>query len=126
MALVFLMGGIVLLIGVTIAFFVNSLIDTGYGYKALVQADAAAASGANDAMLQIARNYSTLPNPDSYNLVVGSTTVSVTITQNSPSAGFATVLSTATVANRTRKINVILSINASTSQASMVSWQQIQ
>jgi len=123
---VFLIGTILMLAGVAIAFFANSYIDTGYGYKALVQAEAAAISGANDAVLQVTRNESNLPSPDNYSLTVGSTTASVTITQNSPSSGFVTVLSTATVSSRTRKIQVVLAVNASTSQTSVVSWQEVQ
>lgn len=124
LALVFLIGGIVVLIGITIAFFTNSFVDTGYGYKAQVLAEAAAASGAEDGLLQLDRN----PNFSSsgYSLAVGSSTATVTITQNSPSSGFITVLSTATVSSRTRKINVVLSLNATTGQTSIVSWQTIQ
>lgn len=127
MALIFFIGGVVLLIGVTLAFLANSFIDTGYGYKASLQAEAVATSGANDALLQIERNANNYQTAGgTYTLSVGSSTATVTVTQNSPSSGFITVLSTATISNRTRKISVVVSLNATTSQTSVVSWQQIQ
>jgi len=121
LALIFFIGGIVLLIGITIAFLANSFIDSGYGYKAALQAEAVATSGANDAMLQLQRNSGF--SSGGYNMTVGSSTATVTVTQNSPSSGFITILSTATVSNRTRNVNVVLSLNATTSQTSVVSWQ---
>lgn len=124
LALMFLVGGIVVLIGITIAFLANSFIDTGYGYRASTQAEAVATSGAQDALLQLDRNSGF--SSSGYGVGVGSSTATVTVTQSSPSAGFVTVLSTATVSNRTRKINVVLSVNATTSQTSVVSWAEIQ
>jgi len=124
LSLVFLIGGIVILIAVTLAFLVNSFIDTGYGYQALTQAEGVASSGAEDALLQIDRGVFT--SNTSYSVPVGSNTASVTVTLASPSTGYDTILSSATVSNRTRKVNVIVAVNASTSQASVVSWTDVQ
>lgn len=124
LSLVFLIGTIVALIGITLAFFANSFIDTGYGYQASTQAEAIATSGAEDALLQLNRSGSSAPT--SYTLPVGSSTATVTITQGSPSTGYVTILSTATVSSRIRKINVVAALNASTSQVSVVSWTEIQ
>jgi len=122
LSLVLLMGGAMLLIGLTLAFIATSFIDTGYGYQALTQAQAAAASGAQDALLQLDRNagFGTT-NGYVYTVSVGSSTATVTVTQNAPSAGLVTIYSTATVANRTRNITVVASVNASTSQVAVVS-----
>ena len=124
LALVILIGGIVAVIGVTLVFLSNTFVDSGYGFQASVVANAAAASGAEDALLQLDRNaaYPT----GSYSLPVGSTTVTVTITQNSPSANLVTVLSQASISNHTGKVQVVLANNASTSQMSVVSWQKVQ
>ncbi len=124
LALIFLIGTIVALIGITLAFLANSFIDTGYGYQASTQAEAVATSGAEDALLQLNRSGSGAPS--SYSVPVGSSTASVTITQGSPSAGLVTILSTATVSSRTRKINVVAALNASTTKVSVVSWAEIQ
>ncbi len=129
LALIFLIGGTVLLIGLTLAFLATSFIDTGYGYQSSVQAEAVATSGAQDALLQLDRNAnfgSPGPSGYHYNVTVGSSTAAVTVTQSVPSAGFDTILSAATVSNHIRKINVVVAINATTSQISVVSWQTIQ
>ena len=125
LALVFLIGGIVLLIGFTLAFLANSFIDTGYGYQASVQAEAVAISGVEDALLQLDR-VSSSSLPGSYTIPVGSNTATVTVTQNVPSAGLITLLSAATVSSHTRKVNVVAAINAATNQVSVVSWQDVQ
>ncbi len=124
-ALVFLIGGLVLLIGLTLAFLANSFIDTGYGYQASVRAEAVAVSGVQDALLRLDR----LPTSSvtgTSTVAVGTNTATVTVSSGVPAAGFATILSAATVSGRTRKINVVVTVNASTSQVSVVSWQTIQ
>ncbi len=124
LALVFLLGGIVVLIGATLAFFANSFIDIGYGYQASNQAEMLANSGAQDGLLHIDRG--DLTYPASYNLAVGSSTASVTISKDSPSSGYYTVLSTATVSSRTRKVNVVVAYSTTTNQTTITSWQDIQ
>jgi hypothetical protein len=123
LALVFFIGAIVAIVGILIAFFANSFVDTGYGLSASANAEAAATSGAQDAMLQLDRNPTV---SSTYSLPVGSTTVSVAITQNAPSTGYITILSTASVANHVRKVQVVLFENASTSQLSVISQKDVQ
>jgi len=128
LALVFLIGAIVTIVGLLIAFLANSFVDTGYGLSESASAEAAANSGVQDAYLQLERN-STISHPypsSPYTLPVGSTTATVYVTQNSPSIGYVTVLSISTVSNRTRKVNAVFMLNASTSQVSIISWQDIQ
>lgn len=127
LSLVLLVGGAMTLIGLTLAFIATSFIDTGYGYQAITQAQAAATSGAQDALLQLDRNV-TFGNSSgyTYSLPVGSSTATVTVTQSSPSAGFVTILSTATIANRTGKVMVVAAVNTTTSQTAVASWQIIQ
>jgi hypothetical protein len=125
LGLVFLIGGVVIMVGLLIAFIASSFVDTGYGLAASANAQAAATSGAQDALLQLDRNPA-LSNPSGYSLSIGSSTATVTITQNSPSVGYITVISASTVSNRTRKVDIVLSENASTTQMNIVSWQEIQ
>lgn len=124
LALVFLIGGIIALVGITLAFLVTSFIDSGYGFQASVRAEAIANSGIQDALLQLDRNASF--SNSGYLLPVGSSTATVSVTQNSPSTGLVTILSAATVSGRVKKINVILSENSTTDQFSPISWQETQ
>ena len=124
LALILLIGGIAVLVGLTLAPLVSSFVDTGYGYQSSVQAEAVANSGVEDALLQISRNADFFSS--GYSVAAGSSTATVAVTQDSPSAGLVTILSTATVSNRTTKVNVVVAVNASTSQATVVSWKTIQ
>jgi uncharacterized protein (UPF0333 family) len=127
LALVFLIGTIVVLIGATLAFTANSFIDSGYGYNASIQAQAAATSGVNDALLQLDREGTAwTPTTNPYTIAVGSTTATVTVTANSPSTNYYTILSAATVASHVGKVSVVAYVVASTSQVQVVSWQNVQ
>lgn len=123
LALILLVGIIVVAVGVTLAFLATSAVNNIYAYKAAARAQAVAQSGAEDALLQLARNvqFST----SSYAVAVGSDTATVAVTQNS-SAGTATVLSTATVSGSTKKVQVVVATNATTSAMSVVSWTNVQ
>jgi hypothetical protein len=125
LALVFLIGGIIAFVGITLAFLATSFIDSGYGFNESVIAESAAASGAQDALLQLERN-PTFSNTGGYSLIVGSTTATVTVTQSSPSAGFITILSKATNVGHVKKVNVVLGVNSTTDQMNIVSWQETQ
>jgi len=107
LALVFLIGAIVAMVGVTLAFLAGSFADTGYGYQALAQAQAAANSGVQDALLQLDRNGSSW-NPGTYTLAVGSTTATIIVQQNTPSTGYYTITSSATVSSRVRTVQVVV------------------
>ena len=124
LALVILVGTVGVLIGTTLAFFAGSFVDTSYGYNALVQADAAATAGAQDALLRLDRNVA-FTNSSGYTLAVGSTTATVTVTPSS-SPGLVTILSVATVSDRTRTISAVVSVSTTTNQPNIISWQTIQ
>jgi hypothetical protein len=126
LALVIFIGGIVAVGGLLIAFFAASSVDTGYGVAAEFNAEAAATAGAEDGLLQLDRN-AQFSNTSGYSVSAGSsTTATVTVTQNTPSTGLATILSVATVSGHTKKIDVVVSENASTEQVSVVSWTEVQ
>ncbi len=116
-----LVGLIVAAIAATLAFLSGSLANNGYAYKASAQAGAAATSGAEDALLQINRNATF--GSAGYSFAVGSSTATVTATRNSPSNGLTTILSTATVSGYTKTVQVVVSVNATTSAVSVISWQ---
>jgi hypothetical protein len=121
---ILLMGGIMLVAGVVVAYLAIAFIDSGYGLQSSEVAEATATAGANDAFMRIVRNSDF--SSTGYTLAVARNTANITVTQNVPSAGLATIFSTATVGGRTRKINVVISITSSTGQSTMLSWQEVQ
>ncbi|MGD1003598.1 MAG: hypothetical protein ABR884_03445 [Minisyncoccia bacterium] len=126
LALVIFIGGIVAVAGLLIAFFAVSLVDTGYGVAAAYSAESTATAGAEDGLLQLDRN-AQFSNPSGYSVAAGtSTTATVAVTQNSPSSGFATILSAATVSSHTKKIQIVVSVNGTTGAVNIVSWTDVQ
>jgi hypothetical protein len=124
----FFIGGILAVAGILIAFLAISYLDTGYGVAAAAKAEEAATAGAEDALLQLDRYaaFSTVVSGPYTVSSASSTTATVTVTPNVPSAGLITILSTATVSGHAKKINVVVSENASTGKVSVVSWTNIQ
>ncbi len=122
LSFVFLIGVIVLSIGVAVAFLANSFLNSGYGYQAANRAMAVASAGAEDALMRLARNKD-FSSVSSYSVPVGSDSASVTVNQNSPSTGQAKIVSSATVSFQQRKFQVVVSIDSATGQVSLISWQ---
>ncbi len=122
LSFVFLIGVIVLSIGVAVAFLANSFLNSGYGYQAANRAMAVASAGAEDALMRLARNKD-FSSVSSYSVPVGSDSASVTVNQNSPSTGQAKIVSSATVSFQQRKFQVVVSIDSTTGQVSLISWQ---
>jgi hypothetical protein len=125
LALVILIGGIVFAVGIALALITAAFVNSTYGYQTSEQAEAVATAGAEDALLQITRN-NQFSTSGSYSLPVGSSTATISVTQNSPSTGLDTVISQATAGLRIRKIQVVVSINPATGQSSIVSWNEVQ
>lgn len=121
LSFVILIGVIIISIGATLAFLAASFLSSGYGFQAANRALAVASAGAEDGLMQLVRNkdFSAVT---PYPVPIGSDSASVTVAQNSPVSGQATVLSSATVSFRQRKIQVIVSVNGITSKVDVVSW----
>ncbi len=85
---------------------------------------AVAKAGANDGYFQLLRNkdYSNA----GYSVPLGSESATVSITQNSPATGLVTILASATVSFRPRKVEIIASVTSSTGQVGLVLWKELQ
>lgn len=125
LSMVFLIGGIVVLVALALAFLVTSFINSTYGFQLGERAKAVAAAGAYDAMMRLARNKDLLKPSGSYSVSLGSDTASVTLTNDPSASAQATIVSTATVANRTRSVRAVVSRDSNTGQITLTSWRQI-
>lgn len=121
---ILLMGGIMVVAGIVVAYLAIAFIDSGYGLQSSETAEATATAGVNDAFMRIVRNSSF--SSTGYALAVANNTANITVTQNTPSAGLDTILSTAIVGGRTRKISAVIAVTSSTGQSTMLSWQDVQ
>ena len=122
LSFVFLIGIMVLSIGVTVAFLAASFLNSGYGFQAANRAMAVATAGAEDALMILARNKD-FTSVSPYSVPVGGDSASVTVAQNSPVVGQAKIISSSSAFFQQRKIQVVVSINGTTGQATVVSWQ---
>lgn len=127
LSLVFLIGGIALLIAVTLSLVAINFLNSTFAFRSANRAMDLAASGAEDALLKLNRNPTfsdgggyLVPTPCPEELQGNCATV--TVTQNSPSSGQATIVSTATAFYSQRKIQVVVSIDQNTGQINIVSW----
>lgn len=123
LALIILIGGIVLFTGTTLAFIAISFLNSAYGFQNANTALSNASGGIYDAMNQIVWNKDF---SDTSGFCVPAScsagSATVTVTQNVPSVGFATIVSTATVVNYRRRIQAIISIHPTTGQVALISW----
>ena len=121
LSLVFLIGGIAILVGVTLAFLTTSFLNVSSGFESGQRASAVANAGAEDGMLQLIRNKS-FSDVSGYPVPVGSNSATVTVTQNSPVAGQATIVSNAVVSLYRRQVKAVVSIDSTTGQVNVISW----
>ena len=129
LALVFVIGGIIVLFGTTLAFLAFSFLNSTYGFQAANRASALARGGVDDAMLHLLRdkNFSSSGYciPAAVGLPCPTDSVYVVVTQDMPIVGQTTAYSEATVSRYRRKFEAIFSVNASTSLVKLNSSQQI-
>ena len=130
LSLVFLTGGIIVLIGLSLAFLAISFINSSFGFRSANKALAVASAGVNDVLLQLVRNkafpsqsYCVPSPPPTPPCDKGS--ANVTVSQNIPSSGLVTIESQATSFASRRKIKVIVSISSTTTQVNLVSWELV-
>ncbi len=125
LSMVLFVGGIMVLVGITMVIITATFVDSGYGIQASNSAEAAATAGIEDAYIQLIRN-GAFQNTSGYVVSNTSTTFAiVTVAQGSPGVGYATAVSLATVSARTRKVQAVFAINAATGQVAVVSWADV-
>jgi len=124
LSFVFLVGAIIALIATSLAFLTISFVNSSFGFQASQRALAAASSGAADALMQLIRNKD-FSDATGYGVSVGNGSATVTVSQNTPAIGQATIISTALVSIYQLRIRVIVSIHSLNGQVKVISWQRI-
>ena len=125
LSLVFLTGGIIVLVGLSLAFLAISFINSSFGFQSANKALAIASAGVYDALIQLVRNKS-FSGSYCVPLPCGQGSSSTTVSQNTPSPGLVTIESQATSFVSRRKIKTIVSISSTTTQVNLVSWNLVQ
>lgn len=125
LSLVILVGGIIIAIGVGLAFIVGSSISASAAYQAGVRAEHVAVAGVSDAMLRLVRDRG-FADVSGYTMPIDTYQATVTVQQNVPSAGKATITSLARVSGYKRTLQVIVSIDQITGEIISAHNQFIQ
>lgn len=134
LALVFLVGGISIAVGVSLAFLVISFTNSAFSYQAANRALSIASAGANDALLQLARNGNfrtvsfsgggyCVDSGVAGNLCDGGSALVQVADGGAP--GTIVITSRANVSNAIRKVEVVATTGSST-QVSVLSWRLLQ
>ena len=126
LSLVFLIGGIALLVSVTLAVIAISFLNSTFAFQSANRAYANATSGAQDALLKLARN-------DAFSDTVGyavpkgcsANCATVVVTQVTPGIQVE-IVSTATVFASTRKIKVVAAIDPNNGEVTVSSWSGLE
>ena len=122
LALIFFIGSIVVAIGATLVFIVNSSTNTIYSYQIGLRAEAVANSGIYDGVIQLQRDVTF--SSAGYTLMVGSDAATVSVTQTSTSFGpEAIILSTASISNYVKEVQAVVSVTTSTGDVRIRSWE---
>ena len=110
-SLVLLIGGIASAVVIAIALIAISMVGTGFAADAAQRARAVAMAGIEDGALRLARSAS---DTGSYTVAAGSSTASVTIYPATPSAGFTSIYSQATVGIRRSRLYATYALDPAT------------
>ncbi|PIR05235.1 MAG: hypothetical protein COV57_00115 [Candidatus Liptonbacteria bacterium CG11_big_fil_rev_8_21_14_0_20_35_14] len=122
---VLILGGIILEITAVSSFVAFSVNRSGLGERAQIEALSAAKSGAEDAIRRLIRNKD-FSDAGGYILTVGNETVNVVVTKDVPEVGKTRIEATSTVFLRQRVIRADVSVDATTGQVNVVSFQEVR
>lgn len=129
LSLVFLIGGIALLVSVTIAVIAISFLNSTFAFQSANRAYANATSGAQDALLKLARNdrFSDLTGYEVPYVASGCISNCAFVTVDQVDVGKQVeIISTATVFASTRKIKVVAAIDQNNGEVSVSSWTNLE
>ena len=123
LAMVLLIGGVSLVIAVSVFLISTSLANSVLGFRDSNSSLAVATAGVNDALLQLAR-HKDFASGSGYLVPLTDSAATVTVNQNSPTSNQATIISSGSVGLFQSKLKVVVGI-ASTGQVTVLSWQKI-
>ncbi|TRZ64709.1 MAG: hypothetical protein D4Q79_00965 [Spirochaetia bacterium] len=126
LSMTLLVGGLIVELGIALAFISYYLAQGGFGLKLSEEAMAAARSGAQDAIMRIVRDANFNPSPNPYTLAIGNSSAQITICKDTcAGTGKTQIDSLGSVLNKRRQIRVIVSIDSQTGKTELESEKEI-
>lgn len=122
---VLMIGTIMVELGIALAFVIYLSNLSSYGTRLSQEALYAAKAGVNDAVLRTVRDKNFPSDYSNYNIVIGRTSVAITVVKNIPDTYQNTITAIATVLNRQKTVEAIISINSINGEVFIVSFDEI-
>ncbi len=126
LSMTILVGGLIVELGIALAFVSYYLMQGGFGLKLSEEAMAAARSGAQDAIMRIVRDANFNPSPNPYTLTIGNGSAQVTVCKDTcAGTGKFQVDSLGSVLTKRRQIRAIIVVDSLTGKAELESEKEI-
>ena len=126
LSMTILVGGLIVELGIALAFISYYLLQGGFGLKLSEQAITAAKSGAQDAVIRIVRDANFNPSPNPYTLTIGSGSAQITVCKDTcAGTGKIQIDSLGSVLTKRRQIRAIVSVSSQTCEVRLESEKEI-
>jgi len=127
LSMVLLVGGLIMELGIALAFVSYYLAQGGLGLRLSEEAMTAAKSGVQDAVMQIIRDSHFNPSPNPYSLAVGSASVEITICKDTcAGTGNFQIDSVGSILTKRRKIEAVVSVDSQTGEVKLLSEKEVE
>lgn len=126
LSMTLLVGGLVVELGIALAFISYYLLQGGIGLKFSEEALAAARSGIQDATMQIIRDSNFNPSPNPYSITIGSASAQITVCKDTcAGTGKFQIDSVGSVINKNRQIRAIIVVDSQTGKVELESEKEV-
>ena len=126
LSMTILVGGLIVELGIALAFISYYLVQGGFGLKLSEEALAAARSGVQDATMRIVRDSNFNPSPNPYSITIGSGSARITVCKDTcAGTGKFQVDSLGSILTKSRQIRAIISINSQTGEVKLESEKEV-
>ncbi|MFH1346691.1 MAG: hypothetical protein ABIH10_00380 [Spirochaetota bacterium] len=126
LSITLLVGGLILELGIALAFVSYYLVQGGFGLKLSEEALTAARSGVQDAMVRIVRDSNFNPSPNPYSLTVGSGSAQITVCKDTcAGTDKFQVDSLGSVLTKRRQVRAVIAVDNLTGEAKLESEKEI-
>ena len=126
LSMTLLVGGLIVELGIALAFISYYLVQGGFGLKLSEEALAAARSRVQDATIRIIRDPNFNPSPNPYSITIGSGSAQITVCKDiCAGAGKFQVDSLGGVMNKRRQIRAIITVDSQTGRVELESEKEV-
>ncbi|MBS3903324.1 MAG: hypothetical protein KGZ30_03050 [Anaplasmataceae bacterium] len=123
LATVFLIGGVIVLFALTLAFLALRITATTFSAESSSKALAAATAGAEDAVIKVIRNPGY---QEEYSFAVNANTTTTVSVVKDGLTNQTIVIASSTVGSSKRSVQVVIGVSSSTGRVDVISWETVR